>query len=397
MTLSKTYCPMPFVTLTVNPGNFISRCMMSWTNMGPIEKSTYSNNAFQNLRENMLNGKWDTLGCHTCHLKEQNGLNSQRTKWLDREVKYLGENGIYESNLSIKRNKIYHLYMNFSNICNFKCRMCGPHFSNAWIPDYEKMDNKNRTQSIPPKQQVDVDKFLKEFGPELSNLRQIWITGGEPFMDDSVFRFFENLQEFCDLGNISVTINTNGSKVNVDKLAKLEKLKALAINVSVDSTHEYYSYMRGYNFTFEQLDTVMRDLTALKTTQKNLLVTVNGAFQIYNLLNITDFFEWSNDVLQRYDAGWIEHRVLTGPPYLQAKHAPQNLKNQSIDQVKKLLERFPGQFYLPDILKELHKPAVKEEIQKFVNWTDQLDKLRSESIHDLLPTMYDDWRSEGIL
>lgn len=397
MTFSKSYCPMPFVTLTVNPGNFISRCMMSWIKMGTIEKETYSNENFQTLRKNMLEDKWDTVGCHTCYLKEQNGMSSQRTKWLNREEMYLGETGIYESNLSIERNKIYHLYMNFSNICNFKCRMCGPHFSNAWIPDFKKMNSEASHGSITPKQQVDVDKFLNEFGPELSNLRQIWITGGEPFMDDSVYRFFDNLEEFCELGNISVTINTNGSKVDIEKLSLLDKLKKLHINVSVDSTHEYYSYMRGYNFTFEQLDSTMRKLTELKQTQENLLVTVNGAFQLYNILNITDFFDWGNDVLNRYDAGWIEHRVLTGPAKLQARHAPDSLKKQSIAQVEKLIERFPRQFYLPDILKELHKSADKDEIKQFVEWTDKLDSIRSESVHDIIPTLYDDWRKEGLL
>ena len=48
-----------------------------------------------------------------------------RLKWLDREEKYLGETGIYEAH-NIVKNDIHHLYMNFNNICNFKCRMCGP-------------------------------------------------------------------------------------------------------------------------------------------------------------------------------------------------------------------------------------------------------------------------------
>ena len=40
---NKTYCPMPFVTLSVNPGNYISRCMMSMTSMGDISTKTYQN------------------------------------------------------------------------------------------------------------------------------------------------------------------------------------------------------------------------------------------------------------------------------------------------------------------------------------------------------------------
>ena len=57
--MSNVYCPMPFVTLTIHPGNFISRCMMSLDNMGPIDLNTYSNDAFQTLRANQLAGIWD--------------------------------------------------------------------------------------------------------------------------------------------------------------------------------------------------------------------------------------------------------------------------------------------------------------------------------------------------
>ena len=37
-----TWCPMPFVTLAVNPNNWLSRCMMSNKKMGLIEKDSYS-------------------------------------------------------------------------------------------------------------------------------------------------------------------------------------------------------------------------------------------------------------------------------------------------------------------------------------------------------------------
>jgi len=97
-----TYCPMPFVTLTVNPGGTISRCMMSLENMGPISADTYSNEKFQTLRQNMLQGKWDEQGCNSCFRAEQNGYRSQRLKWLDREEKYLDEKGIYQNNLNIR-------------------------------------------------------------------------------------------------------------------------------------------------------------------------------------------------------------------------------------------------------------------------------------------------------
>ena len=43
----------------------------------------------------------------------------------------------------------------------------------------------------------------------ISNLKQIWITGGEPFIDDSIYKFFDKLGDYADLKSIKVLINTN--------------------------------------------------------------------------------------------------------------------------------------------------------------------------------------------
>lgn len=397
----KTYCPMPFVTLTVNPGNYISRCMMSFRKMGPVSSETYSNDKFQTLRSNMLDGVWDEVGCDNCFTKELQGLKSQRQKWLEKEQFYLGESGIYKNNLSVSRNKIYHLYMNFSNICNFKCRMCGPHFSNAWINDYKKLNEQvsdlHIDKPLPPKQIVDVDKFLNEYGPELSELRQIWITGGEPFMDNSVFEFFEKLENFFSLDKISVVVNTNASKIDVNKISKLNKLKQIQINVSVDSVGDLYSYMRGFNFSFEELDKNVSMLSDLQSDQHNLKLSINGAYQIYNILNVEDFFVWANSkVKDRCKYGYIEFRPLLNPNFLQARHAPAVLKQQSIEQIDRLLAQSPDNFYLKDVKKEVSKEQDTSKVQDFLRWNSTLDKIRNENLKDTFPELFEEWIKEGI-
>lgn len=386
----KTYCPMPFVTLTANPGNYVSRCMMSLGSMGPINYNTYNNENFQTLRKNMLNGVWDEVGCESCFYKEKNGIKSQRQKWIEREEKYLGEKGIYENNLSIDRNKIYHLYMNFNNICNFKCRMCGPWFSNAWIPDWKKLNSRN--VPIPPKQQVDIDKFLDEFGSDLSDLRQIWITGGEPFMDDSVFKFFHKLQEYSDITKINVTVNTNASKLDVGKLHLLKNLKQLHLNISVDATGEIYNYIRAYNYDFDQLNKKINQIKQIK--QDNLLITVNGAFQIYNILDVEDFFNWEADLLNDDGAHWIEYRVLTGPKMLQARHAPEYIKEKSREQIHRLMERYPQQYYLPDLLTELDKKQDIEQVKDFISWNTNLDTIRDATELGIVGEIKEYWKDK---
>lgn len=395
----KTYCPMPFISLSVNPGNYISRCMMSTANMGPIEKETYSNDEFKNLRQNMLDGSWDEIGCSTCFNKERQGQLSQRLKWLKNEKRYLDDDGIYKQNLNITRNKIYHLYMNFSNICNFKCRMCGPHYSNAWIPDYNKLvkNVEHEVPSVPPKQQIDVDNFLDEYGNELANLRQIWITGGEPFIDDTLFDFFEKLSAYTDLKNIKVVVNTNASRLYIEKLRKLKMLRSIAINISVDSTGELYTYMRGYNFTFEQLNEKINQLKKLQLEQDNIVIGINGAFQIYNILDIENFWLWGKEIANNKKGNWVEHRVLSWPLQLQARHATEKIKKMSEERIKYLIDQDPDyrhNHYLVEILKELEKPSDLSQIKKFYEWNSALDEIRSESFSNICPEIDQAWQEE---
>jgi hypothetical protein len=78
---------------------------MSMTSMGPIEKFTYSNEKFKTLRNNMLNGVWDEIGCESCFFKEKHGLNSQITKWLN-----ISEKLDYMKKIKILIETVYIIY-----------------------------------------------------------------------------------------------------------------------------------------------------------------------------------------------------------------------------------------------------------------------------------------------
>ena len=377
-----TYCPMPFVTLAVNPNNWLTRCMMSNYDMGPIERDAWSNDKFTTLRTDMLAGKWDQKGCHSCWYKEQNDQTSRRNKWVDSELKYMGETNVYENNLSVKRNTIKHLYMNFNNICNFKCRMCGPHFSNAWIPDWKKMGDETgrwNSDNLNLKQQIDVDKFLQEFGSELGDLYGIWITGGEPFMDNSVFDFLDKLKQYVDPAQVKLLITTNASKLDVSRLVELKDYLRTQIHVSIDATGDLYPYMRGYNYTWEKVNVKIQQLNEWQKEGRNEwhnTLSLNGTYQVYNMCNLEEFYNWC---LSYVGIDYIEHRVLTGPKQLQARHASDEQKQQAMQQVLRLQQRYPKHEYFNDIIKELKHDSVERHQKYFVEWSTKLDKIRGET------------------
>jgi len=346
--------------------------------MGPIEYDSWSNDKFTKLRTDQLNGIWDQEGCKSCWFKESNNQYSRRNKWIDHELRYMGAENVYAQNLSVRRNKIKHLYMNFNNICNFKCRMCGPHYSNAWIPDWRKLEM-DPSDHIQAKQQIDVDKFLHEFGPELGELHGIWVTGGEPFMDNSVFTFFDKLKQYCDLSQLKVLITTNASKLDVSRLEELDEFKRLQVHVSVDATGDLYPYMRGYNYTWEEVNVKIQQLDEWQHGGKSKwdrTLSLNGTYQIYNMLDLEPFYNWC---LSWVGIDYIEHRVLTHPKQLQARHASDELKDEAMQQALRLQQRYPEHEYFKDIIKELNHNRIDSHKEYFVEWSTKLDKIRGET------------------
>ena len=71
------------------------------------------------------------------------------------------------------------------------------------------------------------------------------------------------------------------------------------------------------------------------------------------MLNLEEFYNW---MLQYVDIDGIEHRVLTGPKQLQARHAQDEIKIKAIEQLDRLQNRFPDHQYFEDIRKEINAP-----------------------------------------
>ena len=261
---SPSWCPVPFNTISWHPSGIVSRCMMSDDPMG----TSHESDVMQELRKNMLAGKWDTHGCLNCLQKERNGFKSQRMNWLHHDFRErLGDPEPY-TNPKITGNKISHLFVNFSNVCNFKCRMCGPNYSNSLIPEHKHLHSiglgkQVKVESI--KNRNFINDYLKNNPNSLDNVNSIWITGGEPLMDDNCYELIDILDDYDKSWETDMVITTNGSKVDLDKLQKFDNLKFFELDLSLDTPGSMFEYMRSAGiFTWEQMKKLIDDLAHFK-------------------------------------------------------------------------------------------------------------------------------------
>lgn len=394
---SDAWCPIPFNAISLNPNGSLTRCMMSNTPM--TEQSDYSNwdNAkFKNLRTNMLAGTWDHKGCYSCKMPERNGLESQRQKWLKNQVKKFPD-GAYD-NPSVTGNPIRHLFLNFGNICNFKCRMCSPNFSNALLPEFKHMQKMNVSRQYSESFAINntsqfkninsaID-FLDYYHDQLDDLRTIWITGGEPLLDDTLYDVCDVLTSFGRPEEISIVITTNGSKLDIDKLAELSHFKRIEIDISLDAVGDRFEYMRSNGLvTWEQISKTVLDVYEFKKDNPWLVMSLNASYQLYNADNIYDFIKFAAPISD------MNLRVLTGPRYYQLAHASDSIKNEARAQIKRALKDFSSiltdrhRGRLSDINKMIDRDRNEDYWQEFVQVTNEVDEYRDMHLKDYYPKL----------
>jgi len=428
---------MPFASINIHATGKIVRCQMSEDEMGDVVNGSivkqWENEAFQELRQDQIDGNWNR-GCTNCLRKESDGIKSKRLHWQSLAVaKEFWDTKDFKS--SIVKNDILHMDIAFNNLCNFKCRMCSSAYSNAWISDEKKLKDaglaggssgsqlpKLATTYNREKNQVTTEQ-LTELLDNAPNLQRVEILGGEPFLVPEFMTFLDEMRSRGIHKNVELMVTTNGSLITEEKLDKLLGFKYVNINFSLDATGDLFSYMRSAGlFTFEQIDKQL-DLVLAWTKKATATgygiykVNINGAYQIYNMLNIKDFIEYIIMKFNWYETPPIEnskyrhsfeHRIVLNDT-LSAKSAPINLKLESNTQIDWLISKYPflldisEKSYILDIKKtcnQYHDSKDTDSIQ-FVKFTRELDNIRGVSIDDVAPDVIkhflhitdDDWLS----
>lgn len=138
----ETFCMMPWVHLHVTQTGFVTPCCQApWdqktafgsVNEAPIEE-IWNGREIRRFRKNMLKGKPDER-CKVCYQKEKNGFQSLRNVTNTDYAHKVNLVNTTQKDGSLPGVKPVYIDIRFSNVCNFKCRICGPWSSSQWHND----------------------------------------------------------------------------------------------------------------------------------------------------------------------------------------------------------------------------------------------------------------------
>jgi len=153
----------------------------------------------------------------------------------------------------------------FSNLCNFKCRMCGDMLSSAWESEQRQHNMVDWTNPknawMQPEIRQEISAFQdsqieKEFSDavEQHRVEEVYWVGGEPLMYEQHWRYMARIVELNDGGRVYARYNTNLSRVDYggrnlfgDILSHIRDWQICASLDGTGATGEYIRTGLDYN------------------------------------------------------------------------------------------------------------------------------------------------------
>lgn len=395
-----TFCVYPWIHLNTWPNGHVYQCCLTgYENyIGDMNVSTleeiWNNDYMKDLRNRMMSGE-KHKSCDKCYKQEEMGITSSRQNankhfdhHLDNIIATTREDGHSED------FKLVFWDFRFSNICNFKCRMCGSGLSSMWAEEEQKTRGdvveekvihvKNHTTPG-----VKIEDYLSQF---VGDVEEVYFAGGEPLLMDEHYYV---LQELIDKGNTKCRIryNTNLSKLNYKKHDCMELWKHfdfVQIFASLDDFGQRAEYARkGTNW-----DIIEKNISKILESNSKVKLHTSSTINIWNILYLPE-------IIDRFIALGIPYyniqvnNVLTFPEMYHINTLSDELKSVAKNNLNSHLKRMPlpERAYFSDkyesiknFLKET-PDNISESHKLFRRKTEHLDSIRNEKFEDVFPEM----------
>jgi MoaA/NifB/PqqE/SkfB family radical SAM enzyme len=222
LTHSDTFCMLPWMHMHAFPDGRVYPCCLAeyFHPVGDLRKNTmrevWNQPKYKTMRVNMLADK-SCVECTKCYEQEKHGAFSMRNDanrnygHMVKEIAQTQADGTHEE------FKIRYWDVRFSNLCNFRCRSCGPIFSSNWYNDHVKLYNRKPDVLGRDMERVeyaagDEDSMERQMVEHVPYLEQVYFAGGEPLIMKEHYTLLEKLIE-AGKTDIRLQYNTNFSEL----------------------------------------------------------------------------------------------------------------------------------------------------------------------------------------
>lgn len=391
------FCIVPWIHLNTEPNGRVKPCCADPNEFANLKENTleelWNHDHIKGIRKSFLENKIPK-GCSTCTKKEASGGFSLRQAITERFQHHVEEaksntlpDGTYE-----KFNLIYWDFR-FSNICNFKCRMCGHGCSSGWWEDFTTEEKKNKIKFLDSSYYgTDLMKYVDQF---IDQVEEIYFAGGEPLLMAEHYQILDKLIA-KERYNVFLRYNTNMSTIKYKDYNLIDiwkKFKNVRIFASIDGVDKNAEYSRAGT----DWPRVEENLKQLAESEVDYVVATT--INIFNVFDFTNLIDRLIELKMSIRRMIVSH--VNWPEHYKTSILPNDLKNKLQLHLDQHLEKITPmvteeesrwlavsydqiKFYL------LSTTSPKETLKlqhKFKQETIKLDTIRKEDFRIAVPEL----------
>lgn len=403
----KTVCAVPWMHLAFEPSGKVVPCCLTSTHnyfAGDLTTETidqiWNSENMKNLRKDMIEGREPKI-CNKCFDREkvtgESGRVYHNKDFFDVLKKIPS---ITEPDGTCTTMDLKYWDFRFSNLCNFKCRSCGPRYSSAWVPDSKKLgrENQNKVWNIETVDNQPNFDFLRD---TVKKVERIYFAGGEPLLMPEHWQILDMLVENKRF-DVKINYNTNASTLtyggkNVLDYWKQWNFGKLEVWPSIDEIGERAELIRS-GTVWPKVEENLKELAKHENIILRPGLTV-GAWNVFRLPEIVNHLISIGVIKAHPKSKFINYNnffinLLEHPTHYHVHILPDNFRKETIDKLTKFVDEHNKKYntsidhIFTHILHELNKPWSRPDALNFVKITKQLDNIRDEDTFKVIPEMH---------
>ncbi len=403
----KHFCVLPWVHFHAWPDSRVMPCCVA-DSTKPVSRvdrdqsilDMMNSEDFKEIRRKMLNDEPVDV-CRRCYELEEIGVTTMRQSHnLRRGEEYADYiSQVTQPDGALHRFELKYMDIRFSNLCNMKCRSCGPGCSSLWAMEFKEKRGAETFKSCFPDQDVLVDNnpdgsFMAKLKPYLADVGEVYFAGGEIIITPEHYECLDywianKLTDQVEL-NYTTNLSTLRYKKGVDLIDYWEQFPHIQVWGSLDAHGAVAECIRS-GTVWSKIENNIRELREKVPHAK---------FQITPTVSIWNIFSFGKFIDYMYEKELIDRdttprfNFVTDPWYANITILPDHTKEYLIDYYTVYKERYEGNLGIQEgfdlIVNNLRGGEQNAGgILQFKQFNDDLDQFRNETLESVIPELTD--------
>lgn len=333
-----SFCILPWIHMHAWPDGRALPCCIADSDQpfGNLKENTieevWNSERYKELRVAMLNSKQLDC-CKRCYELESSTwiwtLRKNSNEWFGDKHFDLVEKTKADGTLTDMR--MAYMDVRFSNICNMKCRSCGPELSSLHAQEHGDLYGKHEIANMLKNNGNTVVNIAKEnnywenLQKYLPDVEEVYWAGGEPLITNEHYKI---LDHWLAIGKTHVRLRYTTNFSNMRYKSKSiysywEQFEDVQVSASLDANGARAEFMR-HGTDWQQIE---RNRIEMLERVPHVHFEITPTISLYNVWNFPDFhMDWVERGLVDIDKCRLN--VLTGPDFMRIDYIPEQFKRE---------------------------------------------------------------------